>query len=316
MTDETRAEALMRAALPLMASGAWEEAAASLEQAASLHAAAGRAADEARCLQLAATLRRASGDLAASRALGERAIAAAPGDVPLAVAHLAERATGEAARGEHARAVADFTSALEGARQIGLAADAQIALLRARAASQIALGALAAADADVAAAGQLADSRIRDFLRAEQAKLLLDAGHPVEAARALPPANVPDAQLRAEILVQQARLDAVAGDARKAIADARAARAAAREALAPVPYFAAGVVLAQALDARGDHGGAYATLATTWGTLSDLLGPDVARSWVEPILLALRLVWGDAEFAAVKQRYDARRRAELGRHDR
>ena len=313
MTRDDIPETLMRAALPLIANGEWARAAESLERAASLHKAAGRSMDEARCLQLAATLQRMSGDAGASRRLGERARAAAPEDLPLLVANLAERATAEAALGRHEQAVEGFGACLDKAVEGGLGPNGRIALLRWRAASLIAMGSLAAADADFATACGLADPRIAGFLRTEQAALLLDAGHAAAAARVLPSADQPDAQLRAEILVQRARLARFADDHAGAAAHATAARAAALEAVAPVPYFAASVELAQAMDGQDRREKAYAALTTAWGSLSDLLGCDVARSWVEPCLFALRLRWGDAGFAAVKNRHDARRRAELGR---
>ena len=102
--------------------------------------------------------------------------------------------------------------------------------------------------------------------------------------RALPSDDVDDLQLRAEILVQRARLARGAGDIAVARTHATAAHDAALAAVAPVPYFAASVELAEALDAAGLRVDAYTALATAWGTLSDLLGSEVARSWVEPCL--------------------------------
>jgi hypothetical protein len=313
MSASGQAEALMRAALPLMASGDWTNAAASLEQAAALHAAQRRAEDQARCLQLAAMLRRAVGEPEAAQLLVARAAVAAPDTLPLSVAILAERAMSAASQGKQKDAAALFGESLQKAREAGLNADAQIALLRGRMAAHTAFGALAAAEADVAAACALADARIGGFLRVEQARLLLDAGHAAKAARALPSEDLGDVQLRAEILVQRARLARGAGDIAAAGTHAAAAHDAALAAVAPVPYFAASVELAEAFDAQSDRLAAYTALAAAWGTLSDLLGRDVARSWVEPCLLALRLRWGDADFANVKAAHDAHRHAEQDR---
>ena len=80
-------------------------------------------------------------------------------------------------------------------------------------------------------------------------------------------------------------------------------------AVAPVSYLAAAALLAQLHDAAGERVVAYGVLATAWATLGDLLGADVAASWVRPLLLALSLQWGDAAFAEAKARHDAQRRA-------
>src|ERR1700730_1314714 len=184
MSASDQAETLMRAALPLLASGDWAAAAASLEQAAKLHAAQGRSEDQARCLQLAATLRRAAGEPEAAQLLTANTSVTAPDNLPLSVAILAERATSAAAQGKHEDAAALFGESLKKAREAGLNADAQIALLRRRTAAHIAFGALAKAEADVASACALADPRVGGFLRVEHARLLLDADHAAEAARA------------------------------------------------------------------------------------------------------------------------------------
>jgi hypothetical protein len=310
MNGPDPAERLMRGALSLIPQGDWAGAAATLEQAASLHAQAKRTYDEARCLQLAATLRRASGDAASSRMLTERAAAVATVDLPLAVSILAERAEALAAQGEHRQAAETWTECLEKARQARLAPPGLIGLLRRRAAVYIGVGELSRAAADFAESCGLADERVAGFLRAEQARLLLDHGYAAEAASALLAADVADPHLRAEILTLQARMARESGDAATARDRALTARAAALEAVAPVAYFAASVELAEALDAAGLRVDAYTALATAWGTLSDLLGRDLANSWVEPCLLAFRLRWSDAAFAEAKAAHDARRRTE------
>src|ERR1700730_10852383 len=72
--------------------------------------------------------------------------------------------------------------------------------------------------------------------------------------RALPSDDVDDLQLRAEILVQRARLARGAGDIAVARTHATAAHDAALAAVAPVPYFPARVELAEALDAARVRG--------------------------------------------------------------
>jgi tetratricopeptide (TPR) repeat protein len=231
--------------------------------------------------------------------------------LPLAVAGHAERAMAAAAQGDHAQAVAVFGTALDVAAQAVLPPSVPIALLRARSASLIALGRLDAAAADVARACEIGDPALAPFLRTEHADRLLDAGYAAEARSALPSEADAEPLNRAEITLVRARLARHAGDAAQARQLAEAARRIARQAVAPVPYFAAGVLLADLRDAAGDRIGAYGILATAWATLGDLLGAPVARSWVEPCLLALRLRWGDAGFAAAKAAHDARRRAAL-----
>ena len=52
-------------------------------------------------------------------------------------------------------------------------------------------------------------------------------------------------------------------------------------------------------------------LATAWVTLGDVLGRDVAESWVAPILEAYRMKWGSEGFATAKAQHDARRKAAI-----
>jgi hypothetical protein len=124
----------------------------------------------------------------------------------------------------------------------------------------------------------------------------------------LPALPTGDAQLDAEVGVETARVQRAAGGIDEAAASARRARASALEAIAPVPYFAGGVELAEAQAAQGDHVAAYTTLATTWVTLADLLGRDVARSWVEPCLLVLRARWGAQAFDEARRAHDEQQR--------
>lgn len=313
MTTPDRAEALMCDADALVTSGAWAEGAVALEAAAKHHAHAGRDYDQARCLQLAATLRRSSGDAEGARALVERASAVGSGDDSLSVSILAERAETAMTQNRYADAVAAWTSCIDKARSLGASAHDKIALLRRRAACFLAVDAADDADADFGAACNLAeDATMAGFLRAEQARLLLDRGDADGAAHALPLGDSADAHLRAETRVVRARLASVNGDARGAGEHAVAARAAALEAIAPIPFLAASIQLAEALDAQGARAESYSVLATAWATLSDLLGADVARSWIEPVLEALRLRWGDDAFARAKQVHDDTRRAATG----
>ena len=306
---------LMRTALSRVGAGDWRGAADDLAQAATLHAQAGRDYDEARCLQLAATLQRFGGDDAAAGALLRQAATGGVEDLPLTVSMQAEAAEQAHAAGRMDAALAAWTTCLATAEAARLGASGMIALLDRRSEAALALGKFDQADADLLRACALSDAHTALRLRAQHAGRLLDLGEVRHAAAALPPANpTQDAQTRAMLLTQQARLARLSGDVEAARRHAEAARAAAREAVAPLPYFTASVELAEAFDAAGDRPHSYGALATAWATLSDLLGREVARSWVEPCLLALKLRWGDEAFAAARQAHDAARRAVLEGH--
>ena len=310
-----QAATLMRTALGRIGAGDWRGAADDLTQAAALHAQAGRSYDEARCLQLAATLQRFSGDAAAAGALLQRAAARPVADLPLAVSIQAEAAEQAHAAGRMDEALAAWTACLAIAESAGLGAAGMTALLDRRSEAALWLGQFDQAEADLRRACALSDTATALRLRAQHAGRLLDLGELQRAADALPPAEVTqDAQTRAMLLTQQARLARLSGDIDAARRHAEAARVAAREAVAPLPYFTASVELAEAFDAAGDRPHSCGALATAWATLSDLLGREVARSWVEPCLFALRLRWGDEAFAAARQAHDAARRAVLEGH--
>jgi hypothetical protein len=305
-----RAMTLMRTALSRIGAGDWRGAADDLVQAATLHAQVGRDYDEARCLQLAATLRRFGGDEAEADALLRQAAAREVEDLPLAVSTQAEAAEQAHAAGRMDEALAAWTTCLATAEAAGLGASGMIALLDRRSEAALALGRFDEADADLQRACFLDDAETSQRLRAQHAGRLLDLEEVHRAAAALPSTDATqDAETRAMLLTQQARLARLEGDIDAARRHAEAARVAAREALAPLPYFTASVELAEAFDAAGDRPHSYGALATTWATLGDLLGCDVARSWVEPCLLALKLRWGDDAFAAARQTYEATRRA-------
>ncbi len=317
---DQEAHELMQSALALIPGGAWRDAARALEAAAMLHARAGRAYDEARCLQLAATLARSSGDAGDAGRLAARAASVAPEDRPLEVsiaAEIAEIASGE---GRQSDAVDAWTVALETGRDAGLGADAATAVLLRRAAALLALGRLEPAADDYREAFRLLDdgpdAGRAPFVAVEHARLLLEHGHAahaereIEALEARVGTEPADAHLLAETHVLRARLARAAGEIDRAVDFALRSREAALLAVAPVAYFAASVELAEALQTRDDRTGAYGALAAAWATLSDLLGGEVARSWVEPCLVARRIEWGRDGFEDARRRYEARRRSE------
>jgi tetratricopeptide (TPR) repeat protein len=265
---------------------------------------------------LAATLRRAAGAPDRARVLLEEAAAVAPADQPLAVSIAAERAQIASVEGRHHDAIEAWSDALARGREADLGAPGTAALFRGRAASLASLGRLSEAAADFSDAFLLVESdsgtATACFVLIEEAGLLLQFGHRAEAEEVVRDveARAPsdDSHLRAEILVLRARLAREDGDWPGSVDSATRARTAALEAVAPVSYFAACVELAAAYGYRGDFEAAYTVLATAWGTLSDVIGPEAASAWVEPVLAAYRVTWGAERFARAKAAHDERRR--------
>jgi ATP/maltotriose-dependent transcriptional regulator MalT len=318
---DDRAYALMQTALELIPQGQWREAARLLEEAASIHAEGGRSYDEARCLQLTAALRRSGGEAGKAHALLERAAAVAQDVQPLTVSISAEEAETALAEGRYQDAVAAWTKALDQGRQSGLKPKGISAILRRRAAAFAALGEIEQANSDfdqacltLGSAGERQKSR---FVRIEQAELLWRYGRLDETERVVARLETDLANtevsphLFAELLVLRARLARARGELDNALDYARRSRDAALQAVAPVSYFAASVEVAGALQAQGDFSNAYGALSTAWATLSDVLGEETARSWIEPCLLMYQVRWGESVFRQAKKEYEARRRAEL-----
>jgi tetratricopeptide (TPR) repeat protein len=307
MNTQGNADALLQNALRWVSGGDFGRAAILAEEAATLHGSAGRTVDQALTLQLAAALKLVAGDAESNRTLSQSFAKVVPENLPVTVASLARQADMAATQGRYRRAAEIFTASLDNARAAGLPSSSQIALLRRRAACRIAAGDLAGAESDFAEACQLAYPRIAALLRVEQSRLLLEAGELDAATAALPEPIAPDSQLLAELEAQKARLARAGGNIEAARKHATSGRSAALSAVAPVPYFTASVELAESLDVSGERIEAYNILTDSWATLSALLGPRMARSWVEPCLLAMRLRWGETQFDAIKQVCQLRR---------
>jgi tetratricopeptide (TPR) repeat protein len=306
-----RAHELIESAHRLIAEGSWADAAAALEEAASVHKHADRSYDEARCLQLAATLRRSSGDAVHAAMLAERAAAIPADDAPLALSIAAEQAQSAFDQGEFSESIAAWDRAIESARAAKLQPAPVSALFRKRAAARAATGAIDQASSDFEEAStrleSTGDKSGSRFVRVEQAGMLAQNGRVEQAQQILDSIDAKDdAYLRAEIFVLRAKIARAAGRFHEAIDSATYARDAALEAVAPVSYFAAASELAQNFDARGDFKNSYGALATAWATLGDLLGDAVARSWVEPLLLAFKFKWGDEAFTRARKAYEDR----------
>jgi len=308
---EDRAYELMESAHRLIAEGSWAQGAAALEEAASIHKQAGRSYDEARCLQLAATLRRSSGDAARASMLAERAAAVHSDDAPLAVSIETERAQSAFDQGKYRESIAAWDRAIAGAASAKMLAQPLSALFRKRAAAQAAAGAIEKGLSDFDEASRLlessGDAAGAAFVRVEQATMLAQNGEIERAQQILDSIDAADnAHLRAEMFVLRSKLARAGGRWERSIEFANTARNAALEAVAPVSYFAAASELAQSFDALGDLKNSYGALAAAWATLGDLLGEGVARSWVEPLLLAFKVKWGDEAFARAKKAYEDR----------
>jgi tetratricopeptide (TPR) repeat protein len=306
---------LMQSAHRLIRQGEWAQAGSALEKAAAIHREAGREYDEARCLQLAATLERSSGDLSKARRLADRAASVAPGDLPLAVSIASERAETALAEGRYDDALRLWHEAIAQARQAHAKPEGLSAMLRRLAAAQMASGTTEEAGQSFDEAARLIQAAMSGdaagFVRTEQAGLLLQHGRVAEAVAVLQGIDsARSPHLHAETLVMQARAARTTGHLDQALQLAQDARDAAREAAAPVSYFAGALELAQAFDASGDSMNAYGALATAQATLGDVLGLDAARSWIEPILMAYHMKWGESAFQDARRQYEARRRAE------
>lgn len=311
------AEVLVRRAALRLRAGQFADAAGDLDEAAAIHQAGGRPVDEARCAHFAATCLRAAGRLDEAVERAERARAIGPEATP-------PRASAEAELGETRMmqrrwrdAEAAYRAALDHGRRAGLVPLVQAALQRriAQACSFDGRPVDAAAAANEAVGlyeqvGRGADARAA---RVEAASALTEAGLAGPSAHALGEAR--SAALAADdqaVLADLALLDAAralaARRADEALGHARAARQHALDGDAPLPYLGAAATIAELLDAAGDRAGAYDSLAVGWVTLGDKLGAEAAAALFRPLLTAMRVRWGVAEFDRVKDAYYAARR--------
>jgi tetratricopeptide (TPR) repeat protein len=242
---------------------------------------------------------------------------------PLAVSISAESAEIAFSAGRYQEAIEAWTIALDRARESGLKEEGMSAILRRRAAVYVADRQMERAKADFDEAHQMLESaganEAADFVLIDQAQLLSRVNQWDETERIVARLETKLAgkevspHLLAEILVLRAKIARARGNAPEALDYALRSRQAALEAVAPVTYFAASVEVAESHQAQNDFTDAYGTLTTAWATLSDVLGRDTARSWVEPCLLACQIRWGEEVFEKAKNEYEARRR-ELKRH--
>lgn len=305
------AHALLEHADALARAARLAEALQAIDEAAELQHRRGAAADERRCLLLAAETARLLGRPAATRAYAQRALAGADA---AGVAQVQALLAGAAlAEGDAASADALFGQAL------GALPDATApAWWRGRALARAALGRFDDAAQDLEAAARRCTA-LGDLFAAHQAA--------IEAATAWQRASHPD---RAAALIEQtlataraagdraalgslellrATLSLESGDAAAAREQLLGAREHALAARAPDTYIAAVSGLSRIAEQAGERLDAYAMLATGWATVSDVLGPRLAREAFAPQLKVLRERWGTVAFDAVRATYETERRA-------
>jgi hypothetical protein len=299
--------------------GDWRGAARLLLEAAQQAEGDGRANDAARARQMAASLFRFAGDtdeaLAAARALATTD--ADPQRVAFAVA--AERAEAFAAVGDAAAAVPAYREALDHARSLKLPPTWRATVMRRLGEALARAGASAEAfetygqaralhaEAGDAVGAAVVDLECAEALVAVQAWALASKAA-LAAAEAAARCN--DDAFSARVALVDARLARQRGEVAEALHLAGEARNLSLRAVQPISYLASAAVASELHEASGDRVAAYGVLATAWVTLGDLLGREMAASWVKPLLLACAAKWGDLAFAKAKAEYEAARRAQ------
>ena len=300
----------------------WQGAARQLRRAAAEASARGETQRAAHCEQMAASLYRAAGSLDESLAAAARSAVRGAESPRARFAADAERAETQFAAGEFKQAAEAWSAALQQADVLGLPDVPRATVLRRRALCLAQAGdAVAAWAVFDDAALRMEDSGIAHgpaWVDVEHAQAACDAGEPAHAEQVLARervmrAAVGDVHLRAQMHCVRAACALARDDAASAREEALAARDAALAAVAPLAYFSAAVSLARAADALGERAEAYRSLATAWVTLADLLGAQVGRSWVEPVLAAFQWQWGAEAFASVRAEHERKRRVEIGR---
>ncbi|GAA3701100.1 hypothetical protein GCM10022204_17370 [Microlunatus aurantiacus] len=321
MAERHPAEQLLTEADHLVKTGRLVAAAALIRQAAQVYAAEGRAEDEARCLVLAATAARLGGALSAAQADADGARRAAPADPETAVQAVAELAESLVAAGRPVQAIGEYTTAIERWRDSRGEPGALAVLLHRRGLAHAladrpdeAIDDLQAAAEQFAAAGL---PRAERAVLVEAATLATERSTPQRGARLrawarTAAARAGDQEAEVDLDLLDAALAVTGEDLDRALSLTWRARQRALDGVAPVKYLSAAIALAELHDLRGEHGSAYEALSTAWATLADLMGSETARAVVQPRLQLLVDRWGVEEFTAVKKRYEARRRAQLG----
>jgi tetratricopeptide (TPR) repeat protein len=318
-----REQPLLDRAQRAVTAGRWAEAAATLQQAAWTARQAGRQDDAAHALQMAASLYRAAGDPLASLRAAQRLKEALPQAPLVQAVAAAERAetlfAASASAEEFAHAAKAWCEALQAAQEAGLDDGTCAQFERRTAEAQARAGQRDAAWARLdAAAARLVQAGREDeaaWFDAEQARIALAMGETAHvrdclATPRLQARRAQDRELDAVCWLALGRLEAAVGElvpARQALVHAQAG---ALESVAPVTYYESAAALADCVERLGERVAAYGVLATAWVTLADLLGRELVRDCMAPLLEACRLRWGTAGFTQVKAAWEAQRRAQ------
>ena len=268
---------------------------------------------------MASSLARYGGDVEGALASAQALAATAADPARVAFAAAAERGETMLAAGEWAEAIPAYREAMHQADALALPPAWRATVLRRLGEAQVRAGFSAEGLASYGQASQLqqeeGDALGAASIAVECAEAMAGArdwdGAPAAMERARNAVQAVDAPptLEARLALLGARQARAAGTIPAALLAAEQARALALTCVAPLTYFAAAALLADLHDAQGDRITAYRALATAWVTLADLLGREIAASWVKPLLLAFHLRWGTAEFQRVKRLHDAQRRA-------
>jgi tetratricopeptide (TPR) repeat protein len=302
--------------------GRLAEAATLIRQAAQIYASQGRAEDQARCLVLASSAARMAGEISSAQADAEVAgrTAEASSTAAQAVAEVAESLI---AAGRPAEAIGKYSAALDVLHRSGMhEASIEAVLLRKRGLARALADEVDAAIDDLEAAaeefGAANQPRAQRAVLVEVATLATERGTRRRGRGARERARATAVRANDhEALVDLDLLDASVAvtnrDLDLALGLTQRARQRALDGFAPIKYLSAAIALSELHDLRGEREGAYEALSTAWATLADLMGSDAARAVVQPRVQMLVDRWGADEFRRVKEGYEARRRAELGR---
>jgi len=312
------AEALAIHANALIQKGEFGAAQFELDEAASIHRARGRVYDDARCTQMSGTLCRFTGRLDEAKQRIERALQLCESQGSVAVSGFAELGEIASAEKRFTDAAKAYGAALAAGGPKTPADRGRVGLLRKRAAALAAAeqydGAIGDLDAAFDLSVQLGDGSTATRALIEKATALRQGGRVADSEPIVNRAMVLAVEANDHAALADLQLLAVAAaidrrDIAAALVSAREARAQALAANAPASYLGAVMAIAELTESSGDRLAAYEALAVGWATVSDLLGPDLARASFEPKLREARERWGGPAFAEIKSTYEANRRA-------
>jgi tetratricopeptide (TPR) repeat protein len=314
VTPAERAGELMVEARDLLTRGEIAEARALLDQVAEIWREEGDAAEEARALRLAASLARHEGNLDEAEMRAAVAVSLS-GEGEGHAKALAERARVAAAEGDRAGAVGFWEQAVaaeeetegdglppllrslgDALAQDGRTADGAAAFRRAAALLEASGDGVGAGRALLEGATAVQTTGDRETAAALGA----------ESEGAATAAGDHDALAQLALLASSRALDE--RNLEEGLRQAKRAREESLQSRSALTYVGAAVAIAQMEDAAGRRVEAYASLATGWVTLADLIGRDQARAFFEPALLDLKGRWGEEAFDAVKSEYERERR--------